>query len=142
MEPLLPLIFFPGNGCGEARVKFWELLTDVFCESFIAPLNEWCRSHGKRFTAHVKGEEHPLFQIPTSGSCHQVFQNIALPGIDALERFPSGHFFPRQVASVAQQFGNGECMVECFGGAGWGASPQDFENYLCWLAVTTASRIM
>ena len=43
------------------RVQFWESLTDRFCAAFIAPLNEWCRQHGKRFTAHVKGEEHPLF---------------------------------------------------------------------------------
>jgi len=129
----LSQIFFAGDG-GEMRVKFWELLTDIFNESFIAPLDEWCRAHGKRFTAHVKGEEHPLFQVPTSGSCHQVFQRMALPGIDALERYPSGDFFPRQVASVAKQFGSGECLVECFGGAGWGASPEDFENYLNWLA--------
>lgn len=133
LEPKLTQIFFANDG-GETRVKCWELLTDIFNESFIAPLNEWCHSHGKRFTAHVKGEEHPLFQVLTSGSCHQVFQHTALPGIDALGRFPSGHFFPRQVASVAQQFGNGECMAECFGGAGWGASPEEFENYLNWLA--------
>ena len=116
------------------RVQFWESLTDRFCAAFIAPLNEWCRQHGKRFTAHVKGEEHPLFQVPMVGSCQPVFRHLGLPGIDALEREPSGHFFPRQVASVAQQFGTGECMVECFGGAGWGATPEDFERYLTWLA--------
>ena len=95
--------------------------------------DRWCRRHGKRFTAHVKGEEHPLFQVPTTGSCSQFFQHLALPGIDALERYPSGHFFPRQVASTAQQFGNGDCMVEAFGGAGWGAEPEDLQRYLHWL---------
>jgi hypothetical protein len=129
----LPLLVLAGEGHREFRVRFWELLTDLFCESFIGPLNEWCRRNGKRFTAHVKGEEHPLFQISTSGSCHQVFQHIALPAIDSLERFPSGHFFPRQVVSAAQQFGNGESMVEGFGGAGWGASPEDLQRYLEWL---------
>ena len=115
------------------RVKFWELLTDVFNESFTAPINHWCARHGKLFTAHVKGEEHPLFQVPTSGSCHQFFRSLSLPGIDALERFPSNHFYPRQVSSAAQQFGNGRCMVEAFGGAGWGATPEDLERYLLWL---------
>jgi hypothetical protein len=133
LEPLLPKLFFPGDGCGEARVKFWELLTDVFNESFNAPLNEWCRRHGKRYTAHVKGEEHPLFQVPTSGSCHQVFQHLALPAIDALERYLSNHFYPRQISSAARQFGDGRCMVEAFGGAGWGARPEDLERYLLWL---------
>lgn len=115
------------------RVRFWELLTDVFNESFTAPINDWCQCHGKLFTAHVKGEEHPLFQVPTNGSCHQFFRNLTLPGIDALERYPSNNFFPRQVSSAARQFGNGRCMVEAFGGAGWGATPEDLEKYLLWL---------
>jgi hypothetical protein len=109
------------------------LCTDIFRESFIAPLDAWCRSHGKRFAAHVKGEEHPLFQVPMVGSLHRVFRGLGLPGIDALERFPSGEFFPRQIASIAQQFGDGRCMVECFGGAGWGAKPEDLERFLLWL---------
>lgn len=134
LNEILPLLFFPGDGHRESRIRFWELLTDLFCESFISPINEWCQRHGKRFTAHIKGEEHPLFQVPMVGSCHQVFQHLALPGIDALGRYPSGHFFPRQAASAAQQFGNGECMVECFGGAGWGAAPEDLERYLQWLS--------
>jgi hypothetical protein len=132
-DELLQLLFVPDDGFAEARVQFREKLTDLFCQSFVAPMNEWCRRHGKRFTAHVKGEEHPLFQVPMVGSCHQVFQNLGLPGIDALERYPSGHFFPRQVASAARQFGNGDCMAECFGGAGWGAGPDDLQKFLWWL---------
>lgn len=130
----LPELFFETGDYRETRIKFREFLTDSFVESFIKPMNDWCASHGKIFTAHVKGEEHPLFQISMNGSVHQVFQNVGLPAIDALERFPSGDFFPRQIVSVAAQFGNGNSMVECFGGAGWGASPADFENYLTWLA--------
>ena len=130
---LLPWVFFPRNDATNVSVKFWELLTDVFNESFTAPINDWCQRHGKLFTAHVKGEEHPLFQVPTSGSCHQFFRNLSLPGIDALERFPSNNFYPRQVSSAARQFGAGRCMVEAFGGAGWGATPEDLERYLLWL---------
>ncbi len=133
LSGVLPQLFFPANGYAETRVQFWELLTDLFCDSFITLIDNWCREHGKRFTAHMKGEEHPLFQVPMVGSCHQVFRRLGLPGIDALERFPSGDFFPRQVASAAHQYGDGRSMVECFGGAGWGARPEDFERYLLWL---------
>jgi hypothetical protein len=131
--PLLPLLFFPGAGYREVRVRFRELQTDIFREAFLDPINDWCCAHGVRFTGHIKGEEHPLFQVPLVGSCHQVFQSMSLPGIDSLERYPSNHFFPRQVSSVARQFGNGRCMVEAFGGAGWGATPADMERYLLWL---------
>jgi hypothetical protein len=129
----LPSLFFKRTGYREFRLRFWEWATELFCEGFFDPYRKWCEKHGKIFTAHVKGEEHPLFQVPMAGSCHQVFRHIGLPGIDALERFPSNDFFPRQLASVARQFGNGRCMAECFGGAGWGATPEDLERYLLWL---------
>lgn len=133
LAPRLPLLFFPGEGAAETRARFWELLADVFNESFVAPLDAWCRAHDKRLAAHVKGEEHPLFQLPTSGSCHQVFRRLSLPGIDALERFPTNNFYPRQVSSAARQFGDGRCMAEAFGGSGWGAGPADLERHLLWL---------
>ena len=123
----------PSDDTASVRVKFWERLTDIFNESFTAPINDWCMQHGKLFTAHLKGEEHPLFQVPTNGSCHQFFRQLSLPAIDALERYPANNFFPRQVSSAARQFGNGRCMVEAFGGAGWGATPEDLEHYLLWL---------
>lgn len=132
LMPLLPLLFFSGPGADEVRIQFWELLTDIFCRNFIMPINEWCRRQGKLFTAHVKGEEHPLFQVPTSGSCQQVFRHLSLPGIDALERFASNAFYPRQVSTAARQFGDGRCMVEAFGGSGWGSGPEDLERYLLW----------
>jgi hypothetical protein len=131
--PNLPALFFPLDGHQELRIRFWEFLTDLFCQAFLAPLNDWCREHGKQFAAHIKGEEHPLFQVPMVGSCHQVFRHLSLPGIDALERYPSNHFYPRQVSSAARQFGSGRCMAEAFGGAGWGATPEDLERYLLWL---------
>ena len=131
--PLIPLLFFEEHGFAEARIQFWEFLTDLFCDSFVTPINDWCYRHGKLFTAHVKGEEHPLFQVPTSGSCQQVFRHLSLPGIDALERYPSNDFYPRQVSTAARQFGDGRCMVEAFGGSGWGGTPEDLELYLLWL---------
>lgn len=129
----LPLLFFRHEGYRDFRVRFWEWVTDLLCEGFIAPYQQWCERHGKLFTGHVKGEEHPLFQVPMCGSCHRVFRGMSLPGIDALERLPSNDFFPRQLGSAAKQFGDGRCMVECFGGAGWGATPEDLERYLLWL---------
>jgi len=129
----LPLLFAAGPGAGEARIAFWENVTDALIAGFFAPYQAWCERHGKQFIGHVKGEEHPLFQLPMVGSCHRIFRHLSMPGIDALERYPSLDFFPRQAGSFARQFGNGRAMVECFGGAGWGATPADLERYLLWL---------
>jgi len=129
----LPLLFARGEGYRDLRAKFWELVTDTLIGGFFAPYHTWCKKHGKQFIGHVKGEEHPLFQLPMVGSCHRIFRHLSMPGIDALERYPALDFFPRQAAAAARQFGHGRSMVECFGGAGWGASPEDLERYLLWL---------
>lgn len=131
---VLPAIFVTDARSARAREQFWELVTDLFADRYLAALDRWCRERGLRFTAHVKGEEHPLFQLPTVGSLGTVVRATGLPGIDALGRHPINDFYPRQASAVAHQFGDGRTMAEAFGGAGWGASPADLERYLRWLA--------
>ncbi len=129
----LPLIFTRGPGYQEVRTLYWELVTDVLIDGFFAPYLAWCEKNGKQFIGHVKGEEHPLFQLPLVGSLHRIFRHLSIPGIDSLERYPALDYYPRQAAAASRQFANGRSMVECFGGAGWGASPEDLERYLLWL---------
>lgn len=129
----LPLLFARGPGYEAVRADFWELVSDVLIGGFFAPYHAWCKKHGKLFIGHVKGEETPLFQLPMVGSCHRIFRHLSIPGIDSLERYPALDFYPRQAAAASRQFANGRSMVECFGGAGWGASPEDLERYLLWL---------
>lgn len=129
----LPSIFATGPESAGARERFWDLTADLFAERYLACLDRWCRDHGVQFTAHVKGEEHPLFQLPTVGSLGAVVRAVGLPGVDALGRHPVNDFYPRQASGVARQFGDGRTMAEAFGGAGWGAAPADLEAYLRWL---------
>jgi hypothetical protein len=129
----LPSVFVTDERSAVVRVRFWELVTDLFADRYLGVLDRWCRDRGLRFTAHMKGEEHPLFQLPTLGSLGSISRAIGTPGIDALGRHPINDFYPRQVSSVARQFGDGRSMAEAFGGAGWGAGPADLERYLRWL---------
>lgn len=129
----MPLVFAEGEGAAEFRVRYWELVTDVFIDGFLAPYRKWCDAHGKKFLGHIKGEEHPLFQLPMGGSFHRLYRHFSAPGIDSLERYPAVDFYPLQAGAVARQFGDGRAMVEAFGGAGWGAAPEDLERYLLWL---------
>lgn len=134
LTPLLPLIFYKGSGYETLRFRFWELLTDAINEGFYLPIKKWCADNGKKFTAHLKGEENPFFQVSYSGSCFQVLKNISVPAVDALERHPGNNYYPRIAKSVSAQFYNGECLVEAMGGAGWGTTPEHFVKYMLWLA--------
>jgi hypothetical protein len=132
----LPLVFFndPEGAHEEARIQFWEFMTDRLCKGFFEPNHAWCRREGKLFTGHLKGDEHPLFQVMMNGSAHQVFRHFDLPGIDPLERFPACDYYARDVASAARQYGTGRAMAEVMGGGGWGSTPADLERFLLWLA--------
>ncbi|MBN2983172.1 hypothetical protein [Cohnella algarum] len=132
--PLLPLLFKEGDGFERVRARFWEMLTDALVEGFYKPIGEWCAAHGKRFTAHLKGEENPFFQLSYSGSCFRVLKGVETPAIDALERYPGNNFYPRIAHSVAVQQGRNGCLAEAMGGSGWGVSPESFANYILWLA--------
>jgi hypothetical protein len=138
----LPLLFVPGEGDAAARVAFWELAVDRLAAGFLRPYQQWCDRHGKRLTVHFKGEEHPLFQLPNMTSLSQALREVSMPGFDALERMVTHDLFPRQVASVARQFSDGSCMAECFGGAGWGASPADLQRYLARLIAMGATDLV
>lgn len=134
LYPLLPLLFIDGERAPELRSRYWELLTDALIEGFYEPIAAWCSQYGKLFTAHLKAEENPFFQLSYSGSGFQVLKGLTMPALDALERYPGNHFYPRMVHSISVQQGREGTHVEAMGGAGWGASPESFVNYALWLA--------
>ena len=64
-----------------------------------------------------------------SGSLCQNLKQINVPAVDALERYPGNHYYPRTVSSLSRQFSDGRCMAEALGGSGWGLSPADLDVY-------------
>ncbi len=115
------------------KIWYWETLTKLLADNFYGVIQKWCADNGKLYTAHLKGEENPFFQIGYSGSCFQVLKNISVPGVDALERYPGNNYYPRIASSLAKQFGRGIAMAESMGGAGWGLTPQNVADYTEWL---------
>lgn len=117
----------------EFKIWYWETLTSLLADNFYGQIENWCRENGKLYTAHLKGEESPFFQISYSGSAFQVLKNVSVPGVDALGRDIGNKFYPCIASSLAKEFGNGIAMAEAMGGAGWGLSPQDVADYTEWL---------
>lgn len=127
-------LFEESEGYKQVRYRYWQILTDLLAESFYDPINQWCEKYGKRYTAHLKGEETLFFQVSCSGSAYGQLRHVNVPAVDALERFPGNHYYPRIVSSLAKQFHQGDCLCEAFGGSGWGLNPGHMENYIDWLA--------
>lgn len=133
IEKSWELLFRDGEGHEKIRHQYWETLNELLVDSFYKPIHKWCKSYGKKYTAHVKGEENPFFQISYTSSCFQILKNVSIPAIDALERYPGNGYYPRIASSIAKQFHAGESLCEAMGGSGWGLTPDDFTNYMKWL---------
>lgn len=130
----LPLLFQDGEGCEQIRERYWELVSQMLRCNFYAPIHQWCEENKKRYTAHLKGEETIFFNLSYNGSPYEILQEVSVPAVDALERYPGNHYYPHIASSVARQFFDGSCLCEAMGGSGWGASPKDFVAYMKWLA--------
>ena len=126
----------------EFKIRFWETAGDLVSRNFYQPYLAWCEKHGKLFTGHLKGEESPYFQLMFSGSCFTQLKGLSLPAVDTLERYHGNHFFPHLLSSVAAQQGRDGCLAEAMGGAGWGVSPENIENYMLWLAEAGVERVV
>ena len=131
--PHLHKLFLLDDEFEMVKQRYWEILTDLLAETFYHPINKWCKDNGKLYTMHLKGEENLLFQMAYGGSSFQNLKHISIPGIDALERFPGNHYYPRIASSLAKQFGDGRCLCEAMGGSGWGVNPATFDSYMRWL---------
>jgi hypothetical protein len=118
----------------QIRITFWESCATLLTKNYYELLSNWCQKNGKRFTAHLRGEENIALGIPFSGSTYQVLRSIDTPMIDVLERKRSNPLLPRLASSVAAQFHDGNSFCEAMGGAGWGIEPQDVIQMGNWLA--------
>ena len=133
LEDKLPLLFVNKPGYEQVRENFWYLVTSILRDNFYGQIGQWCKKNNKLYTAHLKGEENIFFNISYNGSPYQVLKTVSVPAIDALERFPGNHYYPHIASSLAKQFYDGRCLCEAIGGSGWGLSPQEFVDYMCWL---------
>lgn len=133
LKDKLQLLFEEGEGYELVRERYWELLSKMLRENFYAPIHQWCEENGKRYTAHLKGEENIFFNISYNGSPYEILQEVSVPAVDALERYPGNHYYPHIASSIAKQFFDGSCLCEAMGGSGWGVSPEDFVTYMKWL---------
>ncbi len=126
----LPLLFVEGEGHEEIRYRFWQLVTQLFSQSFMQQIGDWCEEKGIRLTGHVVSEDHLTAQTGAVGDAMASYEYMQVPGIDWLGRFIDNPITPKQVSSVAHQLGQKFVLSETFGCSGWNVSFADLK----WIA--------
>ena len=111
--------------CGEYRrfrYEFWQLVGDMFRQTFTLPVSQWCERNGLVMTGHFACEDGLCDQISSCGGIMGHYALMQLPGIDYLGNRVTSPVLMKQAASVSRQFNGGEVLSETFGCSGWGVT--------------------
>ncbi|MCI0515585.1 hypothetical protein L0128_20415, partial [candidate division KSB1 bacterium] len=93
------------------RQDFYEVVTQIYCESYYQQIQNWCRPYGIAASGHILAEENLLDHVRYHGSLFAAIRALDVPGIDMLDADPQrmlageGFMVAKQAASVAHLTG-------------------------------------
>lgn len=119
----LGLLFAEKKGYKSFRYRYWLAMQHLMLESYAKQVYEWCDREGIMLTGHYIEESWLMHQVPCCGAIMPFYKYEHIPGIDWLGSETITELGPRQIRSVASQFGKKRIMTETFAGCGWDASP-------------------
>lgn len=130
--PLIPELFWNNAyGNSDVRYLYHRLTSDLFYESFIKPVSEWCRKNNLMLTGHLCGEDSLLSQTECNGDAMLAYTCFDIPGFDIL----CGRIeltTANQVRSVANQYGRKQISSELYGVTGWACDFRDYKFQGDW----------
>lgn len=128
LSPLLPALFFDTEDCRRVRYNYWALVRDLFAESFMKQIGDWCKDNGSALTGHMVIEEWFGHQILANGACMPHYEYMDIPGMDHLGRSIANLQTEMQLTSVANQLGKKQILSETFALCGWNVSFEELRN--------------
>ncbi len=124
--------------------RWYDLCSQMLCESFLLPCKKWANEHGIAFTGHMDMDHSPPGCMRGGGNFNlmRALRCFDIPGVDVIRRqiYPENKikekddfnayngFFPRYASSAAAQNGTRFAMSESLGVAGT-AVPYDIIRY-------------
>ncbi len=123
------------------RIKFWKLVTDLFCEAFSKQIYQWCLDHNWEFTGHMALEEHLEFQVLSNGAVSPHYEYFTMPGIDWLGRPIDRGMAQKQLGSAASQLGKDRVLTESFAMCGHNVSFDELRRITEWQMVRGITNI-
>ncbi len=114
LTEVLIQLFKPVGDYKNTRIKFWKMVTDLFSESFMKQIYDWCDEHSMKITGHLVCEETLTSQLESNGACMPHYEYMHMPGVDWLTASMDAHPTFLQMSSVAQQLGKKRTLTESF----------------------------
>ena len=115
----LPYLFFDGECAGKIRHDYWKTVTQLFQESYMKQIYEWCDKRRLRTTGHMLYENDLGYQTRVCGAAMPQLRYLHNPGIDLLGAQTEEYLTVKQCASVANQYDRTMTISEAYGCTGW-----------------------
>lgn len=138
LEPSLDLIFQDqGQMSVEARVAFWETVSNLYQESYFKKIQGWCHQKGVALIGHVLVEEDLVNTVKTQGNFFYTMEYLDFAGYDLLNRLEPSALIPAKLADSARKgFGLHGVCAETFGVFGWDLTEKEMQRVASWQAET------
>lgn len=124
----LPKLFYRIDGFEEFRFRYWQLVRDLFTDSFMGVIGKWCQENGSELTGHAVLEEEYYEHILANGCCMPSYEFMDIPGMDHLCRGMPSVQTEMQLTSAANQLGKKQILSETFAACGWNVSFEDMRK--------------
>ena len=77
-----------GRQVVKRRCDFWDFVADTVAEGYFGTIQDWCHSHGIKFSGHLLEEERLTAHVINYGSYFRSMSRMDWPGIDQLDSEP------------------------------------------------------
>ena len=115
---LYPALFTDiGENTASARNALLSFRSELYSESYIKTMREWCNSHDLKLTGHMDQEE-ILSPVSISGDLMKIFENQDIPGIDQIFKYGRASSAYKIISSAADNYDKPAVMCEVFGAMG------------------------
>lgn len=116
-----------------AHPDHWQVEADLarvkhlmFCESFDAPIRDWCRQHGIAYSGEKTSFRFSQLAYMDIPGCEPGHTKAGAAKVDTLKSLVRGN--ARATAAAAYFYGKPGALCECFHSLGWGGTLQDARN--------------
>lgn len=112
----------------EFREKYYATLNKLYTENFYGKIYNWCHDHGCLLTGHSIEEGSLGGQMMGGAAIMPSYEYEDVPAVDWLGRFCGNDLSPKQVSSVAAQFGKKRILTETFACSGYDVTPYELKS--------------
>ena len=124
----LGLLFVEKKGYEKFRYRYWRAMQELMLTNFSKKVYGWCEENQLQFTGHYIEETSLSGQMECCAGVMPFYKYMHIPGIDWIASWSENELPPRQVGSVAMQYGKKHVLTESYASFGWQVTPRELKR--------------